>query len=146
MRSRRRKHIGVVEGRPEWAWGQLNLWREKPIISDEPKISTVGCISAGQTAKTTSSGCVMHRLRESFLILLYVYGCFCLHARLCTMCVPSWGGVQNMASDPVELKLQIFVICHVDDGNQIRTLWKSNRCLEEQQMLLTAKPSLSRVP
>lgn len=46
------------------------------------------------------------------------------------MYMPSWGGLQNMASDPMELKLQMFVIRHVDDGNQIQTVWKSNKGFE----------------
>lgn len=52
-----------------------------------------------------------------FVGFCLVSGCFCLRACLCTMFVPSWGRGRKMASDPLELKLQMFVSHRVDSGS-----------------------------
>lgn len=47
-----------------------------------------------------------------------------------------WYGSQQRVSEPLHLELQMLVNCHVSPRNQILFF------LQEQQVLLTTKPSL----
>lgn len=61
---------------------------------------------------------------------------FSLHVCPYTTCVPSVPEDQQRVSNPLQLELQTVVSYHVG-------VWESNLgLLEEQQCLLTAKPSI----
>jgi hypothetical protein len=59
-----------------------------------------------------------------------------LHIIICTTCMPSGHGDQKRELDPLRLKLQRVLRCHVSAENQ--TLGP----LQKQQMLLTTEPTL----
>lgn len=51
---------------------------------------------------------------------------FCLHAHICTTCVPSAGGSQKRVSDLLEMEFQTILNCHVSVGNSTWVSWKSS--------------------
>lgn len=56
-----------------------------------------------------------------------MYGCFaCMHVYAPPVCLVHTD--QKVASDSIELKLQVIVNHHVVDGNQILVLWKTSQC------------------
>lgn len=76
------------------------------------------CLGMGSRSEQKDKRLVPHMYTSytySLQVILFIYLCMsmCMHACMCTMCVPdAWGG-QKWASEPLKLELWVVVSRHV---------------------------------
>lgn len=66
---------------------------------------------------------------KDIFILFNQYECFaCVHACMCTPCMPDAQEGQKTVSDPLEVELQMVVSQRVGVGNQTLVFPKTDKC------------------